>query len=178
MKLMPMDPRGPRYGSRTCRGDDDAEEEGGLPRRHQALLRLIEQAREDRGSPPLWDVVAARLDEANRQRDAVAPMLDLLDQIRERVDDETWGLIVDFEWCSSREVVTGIEIGLELGFDHGRMSALVEAEDVSRNAAMVLVARLADLLGDTEAGHFDVMLALVAAFRATVIAARREQADG
>jgi hypothetical protein len=64
-------------------------------------------------SPPLWDVVAARLDEANRQQDAVAPMLEILDKVRERVDDETWGLIVDFEWHSSREVVTGIEIGLE-----------------------------------------------------------------
>jgi hypothetical protein len=142
------------------------------------LLRLLEQAREERGSPPLWDVVAARLDEENRRRDAVAPMLDLLDQIRERVDDETWGLIVDFEWHSSREVVTGIEIGLELGFDHGRMSALIEAEDVSGNAATVLIARLADLLGDTEAGHFDVLLALLAALRATVIAARSEQAHG
>lgn len=88
----------PRCGSRTCRGDDDAKEEGGLPRRHQTLLRLLEQAREERGSPPLWDVVAARLDEENRRRDAVAPTLGLLDQIRERVDDETWGLIVDFEW--------------------------------------------------------------------------------
>jgi hypothetical protein len=40
------------------------------------------------------------------------------------------------------------------------MSALVEAqaEDVSGKAAAALVARLADLLGDTEAGHFDVML--------------------
>lgn len=45
----------------------------GLLRRHQTLLRLIEQAREERGSPPLWDVVAARLDEANRQQDAVEP---------------------------------------------------------------------------------------------------------
>jgi len=96
-------------------------------------------------------------------------MLDLLDQIRERVDDETWGLIVDFEWRSSREVVTGIEIGLELGFNHGRTSAVVEAEDVSGNAATVLVARLADLPGDTEAGHVDVLLARVAALRATGI---------
>ena len=34
---------------------------------------------------------------------------------------------------------------------------------------------LADLLGDTEAGHVDVLLALVAALRATVMMARREQ---
>lgn len=112
------------------------------------------------------------------RHEAVAPMLGLLDQIRERVDDETWGLIVDFEWRSSREVVTGIEIGLELGFDHGRTSALVEAEEVSGKPATILVARLADLLGDTEAGHFDVLLALLAALRATVMAVRCEEADG
>lgn len=58
------------------------------------------------------------------------------------------------------------------------MSALVEADDVSGNAATVLVTRLADLLGDTGAGHFDVMLALVAAFRATVIEGRGRQGDG
>ncbi|MEM9462405.1 MAG: hypothetical protein AAGF11_50115 [Myxococcota bacterium] len=152
----------------------------GLLRRHQTLLRLIEQAREERGSPPLWDVVAARLDEANRQQDAVAPRLNLLDRIRERVDDKTWGLIVDFEWGSAREVVTGIEIGLELGFDHGRMSALVEAqaEDMSGLAATALVARLADLLGDTEAELHDVLLALLAALRATVISAQRRRAEG
>lgn len=45
----------------------------------------------------MWDVVAARLDEATRQQDAVAARLDPLDKIRERVDDETWRLIVDFE---------------------------------------------------------------------------------
>jgi hypothetical protein len=136
-----------------------------------------------RNSPPLWDVVAARLDEEYRRRDAVAPMLDLLDQIRERVNDETWGLIVDRGLRlafrrARREVVSGIEIGLELGVDHGRASALVEAEEVSGNAATILVARLAGLLGDTEARHFDVLLALVAALRATVMAVRSEQADG
>lgn len=98
-----------------------------------------------------------------------------VDKIRERVDDETWGLIVDFEWGSAREVVTGIEIGLELGYDHGRMSALVEAqaEDVPGKAATALVARLADL-GDTEVGNYNVLLALIATLRATVMAARGE----
>jgi hypothetical protein len=57
------------------------------------------------------------------------------------------------------------------------MSALVEAEDVSGNAATVVVARLADLLGDTEAAHFDVLFALVAPLRATVMAARGDQVD-
>lgn len=36
------------------------------------------------------------------------------------------------------------------------------------------ITRLADLLGDTEAGHFDVMLALAAALRATVMVAYGE----
>jgi hypothetical protein len=56
--------------------------------------------------------------------------------------------------------------------------ALLEAEDVSGNAATALVARLADLLGDTEAGHFDVLLALITALRATVTMARGGQTDG
>jgi hypothetical protein len=75
MKLRSMDPWTLDTGH-TRAGDDDAEEEGGLPRRHQTLQRLLEQAREEWGSPPLWDVVAARLDEGNRRRDAVARMLD------------------------------------------------------------------------------------------------------
>lgn len=62
------------------------------------------------------------------------------------------GLIVDFEWRSSREVVTGIAIGLVLGFDHGRTSALIEAEDLSERAATLLMARLPDFIRDTEAG--------------------------
>jgi len=79
-------------------------------RPNPTLLRLLEGAREQRGSPPLWDAVAARLDDETRRRDVVAPMLRLLDQIHERVDDETWQLILDFEWRSSREVVTGVEV--------------------------------------------------------------------
>ena len=59
------------------------------------------------------------------------------------------------------------------------MSALVETqtEDVSGPAATALVARLADLLGDTEAGHHDVLLALLAALRVTVMVAHGERAD-
>lgn len=99
-------------------------------RPNPTLLRLLEGAREQRGSPPLWDAVAARLDDETRRRDVVAPMLRLLDQIHERVDDETWQLILDFEWRSSREVVTGVEVGLKLGYDHGRAAALLEAQRV------------------------------------------------
>ena len=110
----------------------------------------------------------------------MAPRLDLLDRIRERVDAETWGLLVDFEWGSAREVVTGIEIGLELGFDHGQMSVLMEAQagDVSGPAATALLARLADLLGHTEAGYHEVLLALIAALRATVVVGCDDRADG
>lgn len=70
--------------------------------------------------------------------------------------------------------MAGIELGLELGFVHGRMSALVEAEDVSEPAVTAFVARLADLLEDSEAGHFDVLFSLLAALRVTVMAARTD----
>lgn len=116
-------------------GGGGAEGDRELRRRNETLLRLLEQAREQRGSPPLWDAVAARLDEEDRRRDAVEPMLRLLDQIRERVDDQTWRLILDFEWRSSHEVVAGVEVGLELGYDHGRAAALVEAQAVPGEAA-------------------------------------------
>lgn len=144
--------------------DSSADREGDLLRRNPSLMRQLDQAREQRGSPPLWDAVAARFDSEDRQREFVAPMLRLLDQIRERVDDETWGLIVDFEWRSAREVMAGIEVGLELGYENGRATALVEAQSASipGNAAQALRERLADLLGDTEAEYSDVVLALLA----------------
>ncbi|MCX4239407.1 hypothetical protein [Paraliomyxa miuraensis] len=99
-------------------------------------------------------------------------MLRLLDQIRERVDDETWGLILDFERRSSGEIMAGIEVGLELGYANGRATALVEAQHAPGHAAKMLQGRLADLLGDTEAEHFDVLLALLATLQATVVMAR------
>lgn len=141
-------------------------------RPNPTLLRLLEGAREQRGSPPLWDAVAARLDDETRRRDVVAPMLRLLDQIHERVDDETWQLILDFEWRSSREVVTGVEVGLKLGYDHGRAAALLEAQRVPGSAARDLEGRLADLLGDTDAEYLDVLLALLGTLKATVVMAR------
>jgi len=57
-------------------------------------------------------------------------------------------------------------------------TSLIETEYVSGPAATALVARLADLLGDIEAGHHDVLLALVAALRATVMMSRGESGDG
>ena len=148
----------------------ETTDDGGT--RHPTLLRLLEHAREQRGSPPLWDAVAARLDSEGRQRDALAPMHRLLDQIRERVDDETWGLILDFEWRSCREIMAGVEVGLDLGYSHGRTAALMDAEYVPEDAAGVLAGRLADLLGDTEAGPLDVLLTLLSSLRATVLMAR------
>jgi hypothetical protein len=154
-------------------GDGAGRERGGPTQGgNLTLLRQLEQAREQRGSPSLWDAVAARLDAEDRQRDAVAPMLRLLDKIHERVDDETWRLILDFEWHSSREIVTGVEVGLELGYANGRAAALVEARHAPGHAAKVLQGRLADLLGDTEAEPSDVLLALVATLQAAVMTTR------
>src|SRR5690606_24301186 len=120
------------------------------------------------GSPSLWDAVAARLDAEDRWRDAVAPMSELLDQIQQRVDDETWRLVLDLELRFSSEVMAGVEVGMELGYEHGRAAVLLDAERVPGSAARTLTGRLADLLGDTEAGYLDVVLALLATLEATV----------
>jgi len=93
--------------------DDDRQP---LRRRH-TLLHLLEHAREQRGSPPLWDAVVALLDEEDRRRDAVTATLALLERIRERVDDQTWQLVLDFERHASQEVLGAVEVGLELGYD-------------------------------------------------------------
>ena len=126
--------------------DDDRQ-----PLRRHTLLRLLEQAREQRGSPPLWDAVAARLDEEDRRGNTVAAALALLERIRERVDDQTWQLILDFEHHTSHEVVSGVEVGFELGYDHGRTTALLQAQPGQGDAGKVLTERLAELLGDTDA---------------------------
>lgn len=143
--------------------DDDRQ-----PLRRHTLLRLLEQAREQRGSPPLWDAVAARLDEEDRRGNTVAAALALLERIRERVDDQTWQLILDFEHHTSHEVVSGVEVGFELGYDHGRTTALLQAQPGQGDAGKVLTERLADLLGDTDADYSDILLALVATLEATV----------
>lgn len=139
-------------------------------RRHgnQTLLRLLERAREERGSPSMWDAVAARLDAEDRQRKVVAPMSDLLHRIQERVDDTTWGLVLELEMHFASEVMAGVETGIELGYEHGRAMALLDAERVPGNAARALTGRLADLLGDTEADYLDVVLALLATLETTV----------
>lgn len=156
--------------------DDARIESDPVEPRGTTLLRALEQAREQRGSPPLWDAVAARLDSEERQREIVAPMLGVLDQIRERVDDETWKLLLDYEWRSCQEIMAGVEVGLELGYDNGQAAALVAAEHVPGEAAGVLAGRLADLLGDTEAEPFDVLLTLLTSLRATVLTAREAMA--
>jgi len=109
--------------------DEHAQSPGDCePRRRPTLLRLLEQAREERGSPLLWDAVVARLDELDRQRDAVSSSLRLLDQIRERVDDQTWQLVLDFERHAGHDVLSGVETGLELGYHHGKAAALLQAQ--------------------------------------------------
>ena len=99
-------------------------------------------------------------------------MLRLLDQIRDRVDDETWGLILDFEWRSANEIMTGVEIGLELGYDHGRATAIIATECMPGDADNMLMGKLADLLVDTGAEYPDILLALLATLKATVTMAR------
>lgn len=121
--------------------------------------------------------MAARQDEDDRRRDVVAPMLRLLDEIRGRVDEETWKLILDFEWRSSQDVVTGVEVGLELGYGHGRAAALVDGQDVP-DAARVLTERLVDVIADARAGFLDVMLALVATLQTVVAMGRGEHGMG
>lgn len=138
------------------------------PQGNQTLPRLLERAREERGSPSLWDAVAARLDAEDRQRKVVAPMSALLRRIQKRVDDTTWGLVLELEMHFASEVMAGIEVGIELGYEHGRATVLLDAERVPGNAARALTGRLADLLGDTDADYVDVVLALLATLEATV----------
>lgn len=152
--------------------DDGGAQADRRPRGNRTLLRLLECAREQRGSPSLWDAVAARLDAEDRQHKVVAPMADLLHRIQERVDDTTWGLVLDFEMRFASEVMAGVEVGLELGYEHGRATALLDAERIPGSAAKALTGRLADLLGDTEADYLDVVLALLATLEATVKMAR------
>jgi len=139
---------------------------------HPTVLRALEHAREQRGSPSLWDQVAARLDSEDRQRDFLSPMRSVLDQIRERVDDETWSLVLDFEWRSLHEIMAGVEVGFDLGYGQGLAAARVDAPLVSGDAAEVLAGRFTDVLGDTEAGPFDVLLTLLCSLRTTVLTAR------
>ncbi|MEM9454553.1 MAG: hypothetical protein AAGF11_10265 [Myxococcota bacterium] len=150
----------------------DGGDDGWSLRSHQrSWSTRIERAREQRGSPPLWDAVARRLDAKERQRDVIAPMLRLLEQIRGRVDEDTWRLVRDFEWRSSNEIMTGVEIGLELGYDHGRVTTLMAAESVPDGEGNVLLRRLGDLLGDTEAEYSEILFALIATLKAAVIMA-------
>lgn len=166
--------RRPLGSPHACDEDRTVAAAEARPRGNQTLLRLLEQAREQRGSPPLWDAVSARLDEEDRRLDVMSPLLRLLDRIRERVDDQTWQLILDFEWRSSQGIVAGVEVGLALGYDHGRAAALVEAQRAPSKAAKALAGRLADLLGDTDAEPHDVLLAFVDALRIAVTMGRRE----
>lgn len=161
-------------GPHLSQADSKSEDDQGRPSGKLTLLRELEHAREQRGSPSLWDAIAARFDSEERQRNAVAPMVRVLDQVRERVDDETWGLILDFEWRASQEVISGIEIGIELGYENGRAAALVEAQGTpGTDAAKMLQGRLADVIGDAEAEYAEVQFALLATLQATVMMTAR-----
>lgn len=126
---------------------------------------------------PLWDAIHARLDGEHHRGVFVAPMESLLDQIRERVDAQAWPLILQLEMRAGLEVMAGVQIGLELGYERGRAAALVESQRVPSGAADVLSGRLVDLLADTSIDYPDVMLALLTALQTTVTLARGEQPD-
>lgn len=86
------------------------------------------------------------------------------------MDDETWRLLLDFEWRSYQEVMAAVEVGLELGYNHGRAAALVATSPIPGNAASVFAERLADFLGDTDAGPLDALLTVLTSLRANVMA--------
>jgi hypothetical protein len=111
----------------------------------------------------------ARLDEQDRRHDAVAPTLRLLDQIHERVDDQTWQLVLDFERHACHEVLSGVETGLELGYHHGKAAALLQAQQAHGGKAKGLAERFADLLGDTDAGYEEILVALVTTLQVAVM---------
>lgn len=120
----------------------------------------------------IWEAIRARLEGEQHRGVFVAPMARLLDQLQERVDGETWALILDLELRAGLEVMAGAQIGLELGYERGRAAALVEAQHVPNDATTALKERLVDLLGDTSIGYHDMMAALLAALHATVTMAR------
>ena len=68
----------------------------------------------------IWDAIHARLDGEEHRGVGVEPMTNLLDQLHGRVDEQTWALILDLEMRAGLEVMTGVKIGLELGYGHRR----------------------------------------------------------
>lgn len=125
--------------------------------------------------PAIWEAIHARLDGEAHRGVFVAPMANLLDQLQERVDDQAWALILDLELRAGLEIMAGVQIGLEQGYERGRAAALVETQRVPDDAANVLRGKLVEFLEDTSIDYPDVMLALLAALQATVTMARGEQ---
>lgn len=125
----------------------------------------------------IWEAIHARLDGEQHRGVFVAPMTNLLDQLRERVDDEAWTLILDLELRAGLEVMTGVQIGLELGYERGRAAALVEIQRVPGDATNALRRRLVELIGDTSIDYPDVMLALLDALQVTVTMARGDKPE-
>ncbi|MEX1367253.1 MAG: hypothetical protein AB1Z98_29270 [Nannocystaceae bacterium] len=99
-------------------------------------------------------------------------MARLLEQLRDRVDDRTWSLILDLELRAGLEVSTAVEIGLELGYERGRAAALMDDPNGPGRTSSALADKLAELLADTSIDYPDVMLALLSALRATVTTAQ------
>lgn len=126
----------------------------------------------------LREAIYARLEAEEQRQVLVPPMDEILGRIRERVDGETWKLVLELERRAGLEATTGVEVGLELGYERGRTAALVEARRRPGSATGVLRRRLADLLADSSVDYPDVMLALLGALEATVAMARGEQAEG
>ena len=72
----------------------------------------------------IWEAIHARLDGEEHRGVFVAPLTNLLDQIRERVDEQTWDLVLDVELRAGLEVMAGVQIGLELGYERGRAAVV------------------------------------------------------
>lgn len=120
----------------------------------------------------IWEAIDARLDGDEHRRLYVAPLSSLLDQVRERVDDETWRLILEIEQRAGQEVMAGTQIGLEMGYERGRAMALMEAQGVPGTATSGPAGKLADLLADPTVDYPDAILSLLAALQAMVEMAR------
>lgn len=120
----------------------------------------------------IWEAIDARLDGDEHRNLYVAPLAKLLDQIRERVDDETWSLVLEIELRAGQEVMAGTQIGLEVGYERGRATALLESQGVPGTETSGLLGRLADQLADPTVDYPDLVLSLIAALKAAAAMAR------
>lgn len=120
----------------------------------------------------IWEAIEARLDGDEHRGLYVAPLAELLDEVRKRVDDETWSLVLQIEQRAGQEVMAGAEIGLEMGYERGRATALLHAQGVPGTATSGTLAKLADQLADPTVDYPDLVEALIAALQAMAAMAR------